>query len=127
MKQGLFTKLILLSFILSLTYKLKAQDYKFSQFYNSPLNLNPANTGRINSLYRLVANYRLQYLPLQTPSPYNTFSASGDAGLFRDQLRDDIWGIGAVFTYDRQTAIQTNSFLISTAYHKSLGVDKNHF
>ena len=127
MKRKLFTQIIFLSFILSLTYNLKAQDYKFSQFYNSPLNLNPANTGRINSLYRLVANYRLQYLPLQTPSPFNTFSASGDAGLFRDQLRDDIWGIGVVFTYDRQTAIQTNSFMISTAYHKSLGREKKHY
>lgn len=127
MKKRLFTKSIVLLFILSFTYNLNAQDYKFSQFYNSPLNLNPANTGRINSLYRLVANYRLQYLPLQTPSPFNTFSASGDLGLFRDQLHDDIWGIGAVFTYDRQTAIQTNSFMISTAYHKSLGREKNHY
>lgn len=127
MEKRLFTKTIILLFILTFSYGLKAQDYKFSQFYNSPLNLNPANTGRINSLYRLVANYRLQYLPLQTPSPFNTFSVSADAGLFREQLRDDIWGIGIVFTNDRQTAIRTNSFMISTAYHKALGKDRNHY
>ncbi len=120
-------KIILLFFILLIVPSVKAQDYKFSQFYNSPLNLNPANTGKIPGLYRLVANYRLQYLPLQRPSPYNTFSFSADAGLFRDRLRDDIWGIGIVFTNDRQTSIRTNSLMISTAYHKALGKDRNHY
>ena len=113
MKNNLHFKILLSVFILIFTINTKAQDYKFSQFYNSPLNLNPANTGKINSLYRLVANYRLQYLPLQSPSPYNTLSASADFGLFRDKLKNDIFGIGAVFVNDRQTAIRTNTFMIS--------------
>lgn len=104
-----------------------AQDYKFSQFYNSPLNLNPAFTGKIKSLYRVTANYRNQYLPLQSPSPYNTLSASADFGLFRDKLNEDIFGVGLVFTNDRQTAIRTNTAYVSLAYHKSLGMNKNHY
>jgi type IX secretion system PorP/SprF family membrane protein len=127
MKNRIIVKIIPILFIYLFINTAKSQDYKFSQFYNSPLNLNPANTGKIPGLYRLVANYRIQYLPLQRPSPFNTFSFSADAGLFRDRLRDDIWGIGVVFTNDRQTSIRTNSFMISTAYHKALGKDGNHY
>jgi type IX secretion system PorP/SprF family membrane protein len=127
MKNSLHLKLLLFAIIFIFSINTKAQDYKFSQFYNSPLNLNPANTGRINSLYRVVANYRLQYAPLQSPSPYNTLSASADAGLFRDKLRNDIFGIGVVFVNDRQTAIRSNTFMVSLAYHKSLGKNGAHY
>ncbi len=123
----LYNKIFLvLIFFISLS-NAKAQDYKFSQFYNSPLNLNPALTGKINSLYRFVANYRVQYLPVQSPSPYNTLSASADFGILRDKLKGDIFGVGLVFTNDRQTAIRSNSMMASVAYNKSLGKDKNHF
>ncbi|MDB5228350.1 MAG: hypothetical protein JWN78_2543 [Bacteroidota bacterium] len=128
MKNNLHKKILFPFIILFLTLQVSAQDYKFSQFYNSPLNLNPAFTGKINSLYRFVANYRIQYLPLQSsPTPYNTLSASADFGLLRDQLRGDIFGVGILFTNDRQTAIRSNTAMASVAYHKSLGKDKNHF
>lgn len=127
MRNSLHFKVFFSAIIILFAINTKAQDYKFSQFYNSPLNLNPANTGKINSLYRLVANYRLQYLPLQSPSPFNTLSASADFGLFRDKLKNDIFGIGTVFVNDRQTAIRTNTFMISLAYHKALGRKANHY
>lgn len=127
MRNSLHFRLILFSIILTFGLSSKAQDYKFSQFYNSPLNLNPAFTGKINSLYRFVANYRVQYLPLQSPSPYNTLSASADFGLLRDKLKGDIFGVGVVFGNDRQTAIRTNTLMFSLAYHKSLGKKQNHY
>jgi len=127
MKNSLHFRIIFFSVILFLGMNVNAQDYKFSQFYNSPLNLNPAFTGKINSLYRFVANYRVQYLPLQSPSPYNTLSASADFGILRDKLKGDIFGVGVVFTNDRQTAIRSNMAMISLAYHKSLGKNKNHY
>ena len=127
MKNNLQKKILLSAVILLLGLSSLAQDYKFSQFYNSPLNLNPALTGKINSLYRFVANYRLQYQPIQSPSPYNTLSASADFGLLRDILRGDIFGVGLVFTNDRQTSIHSNTCMVSLAYHKSLGKNQNHF
>ncbi|HNE50874.1 MAG TPA: PorP/SprF family type IX secretion system membrane protein [Chitinophagales bacterium] len=127
MKFNLHFRLIFFSIILTASTFTYSQDYKFSQFYNSPLNLNPAFTGKINSLYRFTANYRVQYLPLQSPSPYNTLSASADFGILRDKLKGDIFGIGVVFTNDRQTAIRSNTAMLSLAYHKSLGKNKNHF
>lgn len=117
---------IILIFILSVN-TLQGQDYKFSQFYNSPLNLNPAFTGKIKSLYRFVANYRMQYFTLQSPSPYNTLSASADFGLFRNQLRGDIFGVGLMVSNDRQTAIKSNQLYVSLAYHKGMGKKKNHY
>jgi Type IX secretion system membrane protein PorP/SprF len=55
-----------------------AQDLRFSQWYNSPLTTNPANTGFIPaSDYRIGANYRNQWSSVLT-QPYRTFSAFGD-------------------------------------------------
>ena len=104
-----------------------SQDYKFAQYYNSPLNLNPALTGKISSLYRLTANYRMQYFTVQAPSPYTTISGSADFGLFRDKLNKDIFGLGIVFGNDRQTILRTNKLDLSAAYHKSIGYKKQHY
>lgn len=104
-----------------------SQDYKFAQYYNSPLNLNPALTGKISSLYRLTANYRMQYFTVQAPSPYTTISGSADFGLFRDKLNNDIFGLGIVFGNDRQTILRTNKLDLSAAYHKSIGYKKQHY
>lgn len=119
-----FLFVVLFVFIIS---NLAAQDYKFAQYYNSPLNLNPALTGKINSIYRLAANYRMQYFTVQSPSPYTTISGSADFGLFREQLNHDIFGIGIVFGNDRQTVLRTNKLDISAAYHKSIGYKKQHY
>ena len=53
-----------------------AQDIHFSQFANSPLNLNPAQTGLFNGDYRIMANQRSQWSAV--PIPYSTFSLGAD-------------------------------------------------
>ncbi|HOA38555.1 MAG TPA: type IX secretion system membrane protein PorP/SprF, partial [Flavihumibacter sp.] len=40
------------------TTALKAQDPHFSQFFASPLTLNPAYTGKFNGTVRVSGNYR---------------------------------------------------------------------
>lgn len=59
---------------------LRAQDVHFSQYYLSPLTLNPANTGNYRGDYRFFGNYRSQWRDLD--KGYNTFSAGGDLNLF---------------------------------------------
>ena len=55
-----------------------AQDLHFSQFINSPLVTNPANTGFIpEGDYRLGINYRNQWSSIMS-LPYKTMSAFGD-------------------------------------------------
>jgi hypothetical protein len=51
-----------------LSYLAAAQDLHFSQFMNSPLTTNPANTGFIpNADYRIGGNYRSQWTSLPAP------------------------------------------------------------
>jgi hypothetical protein len=39
----------------------KGQDIHFSQYYASPLSLNPANTGNYDGDWRLMNSYRQQW------------------------------------------------------------------
>jgi len=55
-----------------------AQDIHFSQFYQSPLNLNPALTGVMRSNQRFIVNYRNQWASALGANAYNTYSASYD-------------------------------------------------
>src|SRR5574339_1191074 len=64
---------------------LQAQDLHFSQFMNSPLTTNPANTGFIpGGDYRVGINYRNQWSSIMS-IPYKTMSAFGDAQLMQNQ------------------------------------------
>lgn len=56
--------------------KSKAQDIHFSQFYNSPFNLNSALTGQFDGSYRFIVNQRTQWKSVTTP--YSTFALSAD-------------------------------------------------
>src|ERR1035437_9240949 len=61
-----------------------AQDIHFSQYYASPLTLNPALTGLVNGVFRASLNYRNQWfnIPTQnTIAPYQTYQASFDMPL----------------------------------------------
>src|SRR5580765_8902229 len=74
----------------------QAQDLHFSQFFNSPLTTNPANTGFIpDADYRIGANYRNQYSTVMTV-PYKTMSIFGDAQVFRDRIVNGWVGLGGV-------------------------------
>lgn len=104
-----------------------AQDPNFSQFFASPLTLNPALTGKFDGLFRVAGNYRNQW-----PSINNAFvtkTASADFLLLKDNLPEiDRWGIGGLFMNDQNGngALTTNQFSLSTAYHKGLDEDGYH-
>ncbi len=69
---------IILLAVCGLGLNAHSQDLHFSQFMNSPLLTNPANTGFIpDGDYRLGVNYRNQWASI-TAFPYKTMSAFGD-------------------------------------------------
>ena len=72
--------LLLLMFAETIGYGY-AQDLHFSQYFNSPLLVNPANTG-FNPDYdfRVGGNYRNQWA--NVGNPYKTMSLWGDAKFF---------------------------------------------
>ncbi len=100
-----------------------AQDLHFSQWFNSPLTTNPANTGFIpDADYRIGGNYRSQYVNVLSV-PYKTFSVFGDAQLFRNKL-DNAWmGVGGVILRDAAGSGNLTSTKVygSLAYHQELG------
>jgi type IX secretion system PorP/SprF family membrane protein len=100
-----------------------AQDLHFSQFFNSPLTTNPANTGFIpDADYRLGAHYRNQWSSIMSV-PYKTISAFGDAQLFRNTLENGWLGVGAVILSDQagSGSLRSTKIYGSVAYHQMLG------
>jgi type IX secretion system PorP/SprF family membrane protein len=67
-------------FLLLMGPALYSQDVHFSQYYFSPLTLNPANTGNFKGDYRFFGNYRSQWREISRA--YNTFSAGGDMNFY---------------------------------------------
>jgi type IX secretion system PorP/SprF family membrane protein len=103
------------------------QDTHFSQFYASPLNLNPALTGISDGTYRVAGIYRNQDRSFTTP--YITYSGSFDIKLLQNLLKSDVFGVGALFVGDRSGdgVLSMNTAMLSASYHKSLGKEHNHF
>ncbi|MDX2003383.1 MAG: PorP/SprF family type IX secretion system membrane protein [Chitinophagales bacterium] len=114
MKQFLLLVVFIFSCIVS-----KAQDYRFSQFYNSPLNLNPALTGKVDASFRVAFNYRNQWFNV-ADKPYITYAGSFDAPIL---LKKDALGIGLQIVNDRTNNGIYNHIVInaSFAYHKAIG------
>ncbi|MEO5562612.1 MAG: type IX secretion system membrane protein PorP/SprF, partial [Chitinophagaceae bacterium] len=94
-----------------------AQDPNFSQFFASPVTMNPALTGKFDGVYRFAANYRNQWPTIN--NAYTTSTASFDMGILKDRIPDyDQFGIGIMGFTDRAGAgVLTNNFMgVSLAY-----------
>lgn len=118
--------IVSLLLIVSLFSELSAQDPNFSQFFASPLTLNPALTGKFDGLFRVAGNYRNQWPTIN--NAFTTATVSADFHLLREGLPDiDRWGFGVLgFTDKNGNGALTNNYLsVSTAYHK--GLDENGY
>ena len=120
-------KKILLSISFCILLKmLWAQDPHFSQFFASPLTLNPALTGKFDGTFRLAANYKNQWPTIN--NAFTTATASVDFSIMANKLPEfDTWGIGIIGLTDQSgNKILRNNYIgISTAYSK--GLDENGF
>lgn len=115
-----FRQLSVLFAVLFFTVSLSAQDIHFSQFYMSPLNLNPALTGVMNCNTRIVGNYRNQWAAALRGNAYNTFSVSYDQKI--PVGRSDYFGIGGSVFTDKagETSFGTTSGRLAISYSKKL-------
>ena len=122
MKQRLIHSFLTACSILLFT-SVYGQDLHFSQFMNSPLTTNPANTGFIpDGDYRLGINYRDQWSSIMTV-PYKTMSAYGDVQLLKDRFENGWLGVGGVVLKDVAGSGNLTSTKLygSVAYHQMLG------
>ena len=108
--------------LLVLSATAHSQDLHFSQFFNSPLTTNPANTGFIpDGDYRLGMNYRNQWSSIMQV-PYKTMSAFGDVQILRNQSDNGWMGVGGVILRDVAGSGNLTSTKVygSVAYHQTL-------
>lgn len=99
-----------------------AQDLHFSQFMNSPLLTNPANTGFMpDGDYRLGANYRQQWASVSA-FPYKTMSIYGDAQTMQNSDATGWMGLGGVILRDvAGSGVLTSTKVYgSIAYHQMI-------
>lgn len=97
---------------------LQAQDIHFSQYYASPLTLNPALTGKFNGNFRVTGIYRDQYFNLYSTPMFRTPSGSIDLNLFKEKLNRHSFGLGVCFVNDQQNDKLFNDlrFYVSTGF-----------
>src|SRR4051812_36563509 len=120
-------KLLFTCILLSAVLMTRAQDPNFSQFFVSPLTLNPALTGKFDGVFRIAGNYRNQW-----PSINNAFvtaTASVDASVLKNRIPEfDQFGVGVMAFTDKSGngVLQHNYIALSTAYHKALDENGYH-
>ncbi len=107
-------KLIIL-FCVLIVHRCYGQDPQFSQFFSSPLNINPALTAHINADWRMISNLRDQWIG--PASPYVTGTVSYDKKIFQnkvpnvDNSDDNVFGIGGMLMYDHaMNGIQKSTY-----------------
>ena len=94
----------------------------FSQYYNAPMLLSPANTGLMpENDFRVGVNYRTQWATV--PVPYHTVSAYADGTTLVNADGNSWLGFGAAFFSDKagDGNLALNRFEGFLAYHLSLG------
>lgn len=88
----------------------RAQDIHFSQYYASPMTLNPALTGKFDGLIRVNGIYRGQYYGMnQSNSLFRTPGLSVDASLLKDKMKGNALGVGLMVVNDVQNVTGTDA------------------
>ena len=75
----------ILIIVLFFSVKIHAQDIHVSQYFNSPIHINPAMTGDFNGKGRCIVNHRNQWRSISV-NPYKTFIISSDFSLLDKKL-----------------------------------------
>jgi len=106
----------------------RGQDIHFSQYFASPVTLNPALIAGFNGKFRVAANYRNQWYFLKSQlngsrSGYQTYSGSFDIRLLENKLRYDQFGVGVMIFNDNAGdggSLSNLTAMAGAAYHKVL-------
>jgi len=104
-----------------------AQDPHFSQFFASPLTINPANTGNFSGSLRAALNSRTQ-LP-EFNNAYATKTLSLDAPILKKYIKeDDKLSVGLLILSDQSgnKLLNDNNIAASVSYSKALDENANH-
>lgn len=120
-------KTLLLILISACCCKLNAQDPHFSQFFASPLTLNPAFAGKFDGELRIAGIHRNQWPTINRA--FVTTSAAVDFRIMQGQIAEnDTWGVGLMGFSDQSAngAVKFNYASAGTAFHKGLDEEGYH-
>ncbi len=109
-------KIVLLLSVCALVEFSSAQDMHFSQFFNTPLLINPSLAGNDDGTFQGMLNYRSQW-----NNTYQTFGLSLDGGL-RKKIDKGFLGVGGAIYNDRQgdVGLSRLNAKLSVAYHNQI-------
>lgn len=106
--------------------QVRAQDVHFTQYFTSPLTLNPAMSGLVDEDLRFAADVREQWSSV-SPNPYMTGTVSYDMAMLKGKLPEgDALGFGLLGLYDKSGSggLTNTTVGLSLAYHKAFGYDR---
>lgn len=112
--------IIIIAYFQLSSIEVKSQDIHFSQFYNSPLTINPSLTGAFNGDVRVLTSYKDQWRSISTP--YKTFMFACDMKPLMKQGSTGFLGLGISFISDQagKSQLGLNQVNVSLAYHVPL-------
>lgn len=110
-------KIALLLMAITLTGSLRAQDHMYSQFFNSPVYLNPALNGQFDGDLRMNLIYRNQYTSVAGSLSYISASIDYNVPEFGG-------GLGLLFTRSAEGTAYLNKNNLSGIYSYSVGSDQ---
>ncbi len=121
-----FNRLFYAASMVCMALVAQAQDFHFSQFYNSPLTLNPALTGKIKEDFRVGLIHRSQWKSVN--SAFATSSVFADINFIKNPLNLDMWGVGLVALNDEigDGLFSNQTVAVSLSGMKTLDELKRH-
>jgi len=118
LRRNILYSLLCIGIFFGINTSSNAQDLHYSQFYNSPLNINPALTGIFNGDHRITGSLRDQWRFV--PVPWFTFSGAYDQKLHIGVTEKSFWSAGVNFNYDSQgdSRINLATLNLSGSYNR---------
>jgi type IX secretion system PorP/SprF family membrane protein len=103
-----------------------SQDPHITQFFNTPLLVNPGNTMNTTADIRVGGVIRQQWMG--PGDPYYTGNVSFETRLLPSVSGDNVFGIGFNFMHDNtfNGILKSNYFMVNTAYHQYLDENLYH-
>ena len=122
MKKRLFTILLMGVVIMTSTIVI-GQDVHFSQYYRSPLIVNPALTGLLPGNHRAVINYREQWSGV---APFTTYGLSYDAAILKKKLKNKYLGVGLLAFKDEAGDAKLSTTQLSISVSSVITLNNKH-
>jgi len=118
-------KKLLIVLIVASCLQTNAQDVHFSQYFTSPMTLNPASTGLVACDWRVASNFRSQWGSVNAV-PYQTGTISFDIATLKGKMNGNSIGVGILGVYDQSGtgSLKNITTGLSLAYHKTIGSDE---